>query len=64
MHVPGTQNTAAEFLSRIDFNSKGRVELKIRDDITSRPIQVNLQSTDVADEEEFFFLPGETIETE
>ena len=51
MHVAGTQNTAADFL-------------KIRNDITIRPIQVNLQSTDVADEEQLFFLPDETIETE
>ena len=64
MHVAGTQNTAVGFLSRVDLNLKGRVELKIRNDITIRPIQVNLQSTDVADEEQFFFLPDEAIETE
>ena len=64
MHVAGTQNTAADFLSRIDLNPKERVELKVREDITFRPIQVNLQSTDVADEEQLFFLPEETIETE
>ena len=64
MHVAGTQNTAADFLSRIDLNPKERVELKIREDITIRPIQVNLQSTDVADEEQLFFLPDETSETE
>ena len=60
----GTQNTAADSLSRIDLNPKERVELKIRNDITTQPIQVNLQSTDVADEEQLFFLPEETIETE
>ena len=64
MLVAGTQNTAADFLSRIDLNPKERVELKIRNDITIRPIQVNLQSTDIADEEHLFFLPDETIETE
>ena len=64
MKVAGTQNTAADFLSRIDLNPKQSVELKIRNDITIRPIQVNLQSTDVADEEQFFFFPDETIETE
>ena len=40
------------------------MELKIRENITIRPIQVNLQSLDVADEEQLFFLPDETIETE
>ena len=64
MHVASTQNTAADFLSRIDINPKERVELKIREDITIRPIQMNLQSTDVADEEQLFFLPDETIKTE
>ena len=63
MHVAGKQNTAADFLSRIDLNPKKKVELKIRNDITIQPIQVNLQSTDVADEEQPFFLPEETIET-
>ena len=57
MHVAGTQNTAADFLSRIDLNPKERVELKVRNDNTTQPIQVNLQSTDVADEEQLFFLP-------
>ena len=64
MHVAGTQNTAADFLSRIDLNPKEKVELKIRNDITIQPIQVNLQLTDVADEEQLFFLPEETIEIE
>ena len=64
MHVAGTQNTTADFLSRIDLNPKERVGLKIRDDVTIQPIQVNLQFTDVADEEQLFFLPDETIETE
>ena len=64
MHVAGTQNTAAYFLSRIDLNPKEKVELKIRNDITIQPIQVNLQLEDVADEEQLFFLPEETIETE
>ena len=64
MHVAGTQNTAADYLSRIDLKPKERVELKTRNDITIRPIQVNLQYTDVADEEQLLFLPDETIETE
>ena len=64
MHVAGTQNTEADVLSKIDLNPKERVELKIRNDITIRLIQVKLQSTDVADEEQIFFLPEKIIETE
>ena len=63
MHVAGTQNTAAEFLSWFDLIPEERVELKIRNVITTQPIQVNLQSTDFADEEQLFFLPERTIET-
>ena len=64
MHVAGTRNTAADFLSRIDLNPKERVELKIRNDITIRPKRVNLLTTDVADEEQHFLISEETIETE
>ena len=60
MQVTGTQNTAAYSILRIDLNPKERVELILRDDITIRPIQDNLQLRDVADEEQQFFRPGET----
>ena len=54
MHVAGSQNTAADFLSRLELTPKGKVQLKLRDDIITAPIEVNLQSTDVADEEQLF----------
>ena len=64
MHVAGSQNTAAEFLSRLELTPKERIQLKLRDDIITAPIEVNLQSTDVADEEQLFFLPDEEEESE
>ena len=60
----GNAKYSADVLSRIDLNPKERVELKIRNDITIRPIQVNLQPTHVADEEHIYFLPDEIIETQ
>ena len=48
----GSQNTAADFLSRLELTPKEKVQLKLRDDIITAPIEVNLQSTDVADEEQ------------
>ena len=51
-------------IRNVQLNPKERVELKLRDDITFRPIQVNLQSTDVTGEEELFFLTEETIQSE
>ena len=64
MHVAGSQNTAADFLSRLELTPKEKVQLKLRDDILTSPIEVNLQSSDVADEELLFFLPDEEEESE
>ena len=62
--VTGSQKTAAEFLSRLEMTPKEKVHMKLRDDILTSPIEVNLQSTDVADEEQPFFLPDEEEEME
>ena len=62
-HVRGKMNTAADFLSRPDFHPKDKVHLTIMDDIRTTPIQVNIQSSDVA-EEQFFFMPDDDTETE
>ena len=64
MHVAGSQNTAVDFLSRLELTPKEKVQLKLRDDILTSPIEVNLQSSDVADEEQLFFLPDEEDESE
>ena len=62
-HVAGTLNTAADFLSRFELTPK-KIELTIREDIQTLPIQINMQSTNVAEEKQQFFLPDETIETD
>ena len=64
MHVAGSQNTAADFLYLLEQSPKERIQLKLRDDIITAPIEVNLQSKDVADEEQLFFLPDEEEESE
>ena len=64
MHVAGSQNTAADFLSRLELILKEKVQLKLRDDILTSPIEVNLHSSEVADEEQLFFLPDEEEESE
>ena len=64
MHVAGSQNTATYFLSRLELTPKGNVQLKPKDDTLTSPIQVNLQSSDVADEEQRFFLPDGEEESE
>ena len=57
-------NTAADFLSRLDLDPKEKVQLLIRDDIQTTPIEVHIQSSNVAEEEQFSFLPEDDIETE
>ena len=56
--VAGSQNTAADFSLTLDLTHpkrpKEKVQLKLRNDILTSPIEVNLQSTDVADEEHLF----------
>ena len=63
-HVPGRTNTAADVLSRLDQDPKENVQLLLREDIQTAPIEVHIQSSDVAEEEQFYFLPDDDIETE
>ena len=64
MHVAGSRNTAADFLSRPELTPKDKIQLELRDDILTSPVEINLQSTDVADEEQLFVLPEEEEEEE
>ena len=44
-------NTAADFLSRLDLNPKDKITLTLRNEIETKAIEVNLQSTDVTEDE-------------
>ena len=48
----------------MELTPKEKIELTIREDIQTLPIQINRQSTNVAEEEQQFFLPDETKETD
>ena len=48
-------NTAADFLSRSELKVTEMIRLKIREDVQTTPIEVTTSSSDVADEEHFFF---------
>ena len=54
-HIAGSVNTAADFFSRLEFNVTERIRLKIREDVQTTPSEVTTSSSDVADEEQFFF---------
>ena len=56
-------NTAAHFLSRLDLDPKDKFQLLIRDDIQTSPNEVHIQSSNVAEEEQYF-LPDDETETE
>ena len=54
-HIAGSVNAAADFLSRLELKVTEKIRLKIREDIQTTPIEVTTSSSDVADEEQFFF---------
>ena len=54
-HIAGSVNTAADFLSRLELKVMEKIRLKIREDIQTTSIEVTISSSDVADEEQFFF---------
>ena len=58
-HVAGAMNTAADFLSRAETNPTEKLEMNIRNDVTTQAIEVNYQSTGVAEEDTLYVLPDE-----
>ena len=59
-HVAGAMNTAADFLSRAEVNPTEKLEMNIRNDVTTKSIEVNIQSTGVAEEETLYIVPDES----
>ena len=62
-HIPGKSKTAADYLSRMEMDPTEKLVLKIREDVETRPIEVNVQSAGVSEEEQNFFTE-EDNETE
>ena len=58
-HIAGSVNTAADFLSRFELKVTEKIRLKIRKDIQTTPIEVTSSSSDVGDEEQFFFTQAD-----
>ena len=61
-HIPGKMNTAADFLSRLEMDPNEKVILKIREDAPTKPIEVNIEYTGIAQEEPVFFDPTDQQE--
>ena len=55
-HIPVKNNTAADFLSRMEMDPKKKLVLTIRADVEMRPIEVVVQSAGLSEENNFFLL--------
>ena len=65
VHFAGPVNTAADFLSRLELKVTEKIYLKIREDVQTSHKEVSTSSSDVADEEQFFFTqPDSQYKTE
>ena len=62
-HIPGKMNTAADFLSRLEKDPNEKRILIIREDIPTKPIEVNIESTGIAQEKPVFFDTTDHQET-
>ena len=62
-HIPGKMNTAACFLSRLELDPNEKTILKIKEDIPTKPIEMNIESTGISQEETVFFDPTNQQET-
>ena len=58
-HINCSVNTAADFLSRLELKVTEKIRLKIREDAQTTPTDVTTSSSDVADEEQFFFTQAD-----
>ena len=58
-YIAGSVNTAADFISRLELKVTEKIHLKIREDVQTTPIEVSTVSSDVADEEQFFFTQAD-----
>ena len=54
-HIPGKLNTGADFLSLLEMDLDEKIILKIREDIQTKTIEVNIESTGNAQKEPVFF---------
>ena len=54
-HIHGKNNTAADYLSRLEICPKEKLIRRIREDISTTPIELNVQSAGVTEEEQIFY---------
>ena len=62
-YIPGAQITAADYLSRLQADPKDKLVMKIREDVQTLPIEMNVESAGVSQEEQIFYT-NDDVETE
>ena len=55
-------NTAADFLSRTEVNPVEKLEMTVRNDIHTKAIEVNIQSSRIVEEEHIYILPDDELD--
>ena len=58
-NVAGSMNTAVDFLSRSEINLIEKLEMRVRNDIQTKAIEVNIQSFRIVEEEQIYILPDD-----
>ena len=58
-HVASSMNTAADFLSKTEVDPTEKLEMTIRNDIRTKAVEVNIQSSGIVEKEQIFSLPGD-----
>ena len=62
-HIPGKMNTATDYLSSLEMDPNEKITLKIGEDIPTKPIEVNIESTGIAQEGPVFLDTTEQQDT-
>ena len=53
-HIPAAQNTAADYLSLLEADPNDKLVMKIREDVQTLPIEINVQSAGVSQKNKSF----------
>ena len=62
-HIPGKNNSAADYLSRLETSPEEKLILRIREDTQTTPIELHVQSAGVSKEEQLYYTEDDN-ETE
>ena len=53
--IPGRNNKTADYLSGLEISTKENSILQLREDVQTKPIELNVRSAGVSEEEQIFY---------